>query len=169
MVNSLNRHIFIKVTLILALSLYHTLYWTFNFVGGIFAGCEGNETPDHAVAVVGYGTYNGVDYWLIKVKSCNLQYGSIQFEKLSTRWGTRINQIPHDSLNCCVFINPTVQTIKRRIFNLSCTLKNSWGTDKGYNGFYYLQRGVKMCGIGKFLVTLGCGQVSYKTDVVFFM
>ena len=73
-----HRHIFIKVTLILALSLYHTLYWTFNFVGGIFAGCEGNETPDHAVAVVGYGTYNGVDYWLIKVKSCNLPYGSLK-------------------------------------------------------------------------------------------
>ena len=54
------------------------LYWTFNFVGGIFAGCEGNETPDHAVAVVGYGTYNGVDYWLIKVKSCNLPYGSLK-------------------------------------------------------------------------------------------
>merc|ERR1712215_50615 len=32
---------------------------------GIFDGCTG-VNPDHAVTVVGYGTENGVDYWLIK-------------------------------------------------------------------------------------------------------
>merc|ERR1712119_37067 len=36
------------------------------YKGGIFSGCSSTARPDHAVAVVGYGTENGVDYWLIK-------------------------------------------------------------------------------------------------------
>merc|ERR1719219_2350624 len=36
------------------------------YKGGIFAGCSSTARPDHAVAVVGHGTENGVDYWLIK-------------------------------------------------------------------------------------------------------
>jgi len=72
-----------------------------NYKGGIYAGCEPNATPDHAVAVVGYSTYYGIDYWIIK---------------------------------------------------------NSWGTHKGDNGYFYLQRGVKMCGIGQKIVTLDCGE-----------
>jgi len=35
------------------------------YKGGIFSGCTGGD-PDHAVVVVGYGTENGVDYWLVK-------------------------------------------------------------------------------------------------------
>ena len=34
--------------------------------GGIYQGCT-NEDTNHSVVVVGYGTENGVDYWLIKV------------------------------------------------------------------------------------------------------
>ena len=54
----------------------------------------------HAVVVVGYGTENGIDYWL---------------------------------------------------------LKNSWGKNWGMDGFFKIQRGVKMLSIGKYLVTLTCG------------
>ena len=39
-----------------------------DYQGGIFAGCPttaANEV-DHAITVVGYGTDNGQDYWLIK-------------------------------------------------------------------------------------------------------
>ena len=36
------------------------------YKGGIFQGCT-NKNTNHAVVVVGYGTENGVDYWLIKV------------------------------------------------------------------------------------------------------
>jgi len=36
------------------------------YKGGIFAGCPANSQPDHAILVVGYGTLNKVDYWLIK-------------------------------------------------------------------------------------------------------
>merc|ERR1712045_32411 len=35
------------------------------YAGGVFSGCTSNK-QDHAVTVVGYGTSNGVDYWLIK-------------------------------------------------------------------------------------------------------
>eukprot|EP00088_Acartia_fossae_P054838 TRINITY_DN6332_c0_g2_i1.p1 TRINITY_DN6332_c0_g2~~TRINITY_DN6332_c0_g2_i1.p1 ORF type:complete len:228 (-),score=55.29 TRINITY_DN6332_c0_g2_i1:122-805(-) len=33
---------------------------------GVFAGCAPGSSTDHAITVVGYGTENGVDYWLIK-------------------------------------------------------------------------------------------------------
>merc|ERR1711936_879684 len=36
------------------------------YKGGIFAGCTSGARQDHAVTVVGYGTENGVDYWVIK-------------------------------------------------------------------------------------------------------
>jgi len=36
-----------------------------NYGGGVFAGCTGTDT-DHAVTAVGYGTEDGVDYWLVK-------------------------------------------------------------------------------------------------------
>merc|ERR1712241_164028 len=35
------------------------------YKGGVFAGCTGSST-NHAVVVVGYGTQDGVDYWLVK-------------------------------------------------------------------------------------------------------
>jgi len=36
-----------------------------DYGGGVFAGCTSDST-NHAVAVVGYGTENGEDYWLVK-------------------------------------------------------------------------------------------------------
>lgn len=32
----------------------------------MFAGCDADTSIDHAITVVGYGTEDGVDYWLIK-------------------------------------------------------------------------------------------------------
>jgi len=37
-----------------------------DYEGGIFAGCPEGDKVDHAIAVVGYGQENGVDYWLVK-------------------------------------------------------------------------------------------------------
>merc|ERR1712180_365720 len=38
-----------------------------NYRSGIFSGCPDGQTRiNHAISVVGYGTENGVDYWLIK-------------------------------------------------------------------------------------------------------
>ena len=37
-----------------------------DYGGGVFAGCGDNPKIDHAITVVGYGSENGVDYWLIK-------------------------------------------------------------------------------------------------------
>jgi len=78
-----------------------------DYEGGIFAGCAPDAKTNHAISVVGYGTENGVDYWLIK---------------------------------------------------------NSWGTDWGENGFFRLQRGVGMCGIGSALITTECEATSGPTD-----
>ena len=38
-----------------------------NYESGIFHGCpEKKEPTNHAVTVVGYGTDDGLDYWLVK-------------------------------------------------------------------------------------------------------
>ena len=36
-----------------------------NYANGIFSGCS-SKIINHAVLVYGYGTENGVDYWLVK-------------------------------------------------------------------------------------------------------
>merc|ERR1712055_261175 len=36
------------------------------YKGGIFSGCSGGERINHAISVVGYGSENGKDFWLIK-------------------------------------------------------------------------------------------------------
>ena len=51
-----------------------------SYMGGIFSGCTGNPV-NHAVTVVGYGTENGVDYWLIK-NSWGTNWGENGFMKL---------------------------------------------------------------------------------------
>jgi cathepsin X len=37
-----------------------------NYTGGIFKDDSGKISPDHDIEVAGYGTENGVDYWLIR-------------------------------------------------------------------------------------------------------
>jgi len=37
-----------------------------NYGGGIFTRCPAGQEPDHAISVIGYGTEDGVDYWIIK-------------------------------------------------------------------------------------------------------
>jgi len=51
-----------------------------NYEGGVFAGCTGDDR-DHAIAVVGYGTEDGQDYWLIK-NSWSADWGEKGFIKL---------------------------------------------------------------------------------------
>jgi len=69
-----------------------------SYSGGVYAGCTG-DSINHGVVVVGYGTEDGVDYWLVK---------------------------------------------------------NSWGSSWGDEGYIKVQRGVGMCGIGRYHVTLSC-------------
>jgi len=60
-----------------------------NYRGGIFDGCidSEQETINHAVVVVGYGTEDGTDYWLYK-NSWGTTWGSDGFGKLTR--GTRM-------------------------------------------------------------------------------
>jgi len=51
-----------------------------NYKGGIFAGCTSDKV-DHAVTVVGYGTEDGMDYWLIK-NSWGADWGENGFIRL---------------------------------------------------------------------------------------
>ena len=74
---------------------------------GILKDCGELDGSGHAFIVVGYGTENGVDYWLAK---------------------------------------------------------NSWGEEKGENGYFRIQRGVEMCGIGKYFVVAECERVEGPTD-----
>jgi len=56
--------------------------WAFqNYGGGVLAPCEDDSWQNHAVSVVGYGTENGVDYWLIK-NSWGTWWGDKGFMKL---------------------------------------------------------------------------------------
>jgi len=74
-----------------------------NYRGGIFSGCTPGNRINHAISVVGYGTENGKDFWLIK---------------------------------------------------------NSWGTWWGDKGYFKLERGSQMCGIGPVIVATECEKSS---------
>merc|ERR1711915_192549 len=53
-----------------------------DYSGGIFAGCPPGLELDHAVAVIGYGTEDGVDYWLIKNSWGRCSWGERGFAKI---------------------------------------------------------------------------------------
>merc|ERR1712241_1217225 len=52
-----------------------------SYGGGVFAGCPAGSSTDHAITVVGDGTDNGVDYWLIK-NSWGARWGENGFIRL---------------------------------------------------------------------------------------
>jgi len=51
-----------------------------SYKAGVLSGCSNNR-PNHAVTVVGYGTENGKDYWLVK-NSWGSDWGDKGFVKL---------------------------------------------------------------------------------------
>jgi len=53
-----------------------------DYSGGIFAGCPPGLELDHAVSVIGYGTEDGVDYWLIKNSWGRCSWGERGFAKI---------------------------------------------------------------------------------------
>jgi len=52
-----------------------------DYGGGVFSGCAPGTSTDHAISVVGYGSENGVPYWLIK-NSWGTGWGDNGFIKL---------------------------------------------------------------------------------------
>ena len=103
------------------------------YKGGIFQGCT-NKNTNHAVVVVGYGTENGVDYWLIKVKifRCNI-------------------------LKCFLPDKVFSSSSSLHAFPYFLRIENSWGA-WGEAGYMRLRRGVSMCGIGTDLVVVTCAK-----------
>jgi len=57
-----------------------------SYKGGVFSGCHPGTAIDHAISVVGYGTENGVPYWLIK-NSWGTGWGDKGFIKLARGYG----------------------------------------------------------------------------------
>ena len=53
----------------------------FQYKSGIFQGCPANSQIDHAVVIVGYGSENGLDYWIIK-NSHGADWGENGFMKI---------------------------------------------------------------------------------------
>jgi hypothetical protein len=60
------------------------------YTGGIFDSCTPNQKENHAVLVVGYGTANGQDYWLIK-NSWGVGWGEDGFMRIKR--GVKMCQI----------------------------------------------------------------------------
>ena len=61
-----------------------SITWTHeleDYTEGIFTGCEPGQETDHSVTVVGYGSENGTDYWLVK-NSWGTEWGLEGYMKL---------------------------------------------------------------------------------------
>jgi hypothetical protein len=57
-----------------------------NYVKGVLSDCPTVTGVDHAVVIVGYGTDNGVDYWLVK-NSWGTDWGENGYIKLLRKTG----------------------------------------------------------------------------------
>ena len=67
------------VVTVFSVSTQDENHW-YSYKGGVFSACT-KLVMNHAMTVVGYGTENGVDYWLVK-NSWGTDWGEGGFMKI---------------------------------------------------------------------------------------
>jgi cathepsin L len=74
-----------------------------NYESGIYQGCDYNQNIDidHAVVLVGYGSENGTDYWIIR-NSWGTTYGEDGFIRVLRESTVKcgVDNTPSDGTAC---------------------------------------------------------------------
>lgn len=112
-----------------------------NYASGVYQGCS-STSANHAVLAVGYGTENGVDYWLVK-NSWGTNWGDkgyIKIKRGSNECGIEMEAMIYTKCSASdgsADTVPETPTTAAPAAALTCDLSNIFGP--GITGNYSLQ------------------------------